>query len=268
MDFDVKVPFMLTSLKDKLQKNEPAIGGWIMTGNTTVAEIMARAGYDWVAIDIEHTGITIREVEELIRTITSLGVPALVRLTATHDEFQIKRVMDAGATGIIAPLVRTAEDAQKAVAAMNYPPKGVRGVAIGRAAEYGANEGLKRYQDWLESGAVCIAQIEHIEAVENAEAILNTPGIDGYIMGPYDLSCSMGLTAQFDHPDFIAAMARVKAAGETTGKPGGLHVVEPDEAMLKAKLEEGYRFLAYSIDTRILDTVCRAGVTAAKPYKS
>lgn len=254
---------MITTLKDKLKNHEPAVGGWIMTGSNTVAEIMARAGFDWIAIDTEHTAITMREVEELVRTIQYLGVPALVRLTSNNAD-QIKLVMDAGASGIIVPCVQMAEEASKAVAAMHYPPKGERGIAIGRAAAYGAEDGLRRYMEWLDQYSVCIVQIEHIDAVENAEDILAVEGVDGYMMGPYDLSTSMGLTAQFDHPDFLAAMDVVKKAGEKSGKPGGLHVVEPDEEQLKQKLEEGYQFIAYGIDTRIVDTVCRSGIKAAK----
>lgn len=256
---------MLTSLKEKLNANGLALGGWIMSGNTTVAEIMARAGYDWIAIDLEHTAIGVRETEELIRTIQGVGVPALTRLTS-NDENQIKRVMDAGASGIIVPLVKTAEDARKAVAAMHYPPKGIRGVAIGRAAHYGADNGLKKYMNWLEQSAVCIMQIEHVTAVENIEEILSVHGIDGYILGPYDLSASMGIAGQFDHPDLLAAIERVRIAGEKIGKPGGIHVVEPNEQQLIDALEKGFRFVAYSIDTRIIDTVSRTGIAAAKTY--
>src|SRR5690606_3030026 len=140
--------------------------------------------------DMEHSAITTQQAEDLIRAVEAGGAPAMVRLTS-NDANLIKRVMDSGATGIIVPLVRTAEDAQQAVAAMYYPPQGLRGVGLARAQKYGA--GFEDYKIWLENEAVCIVQIEHIDAVRNCEAILATPGVDGYILGPYDLSASLGV---------------------------------------------------------------------------
>ncbi len=254
---------MAGSLKQKLSKNELAVGGWIMIGHPVVGEIMARAGYDFVAIDIEHSAITTREMEDLIRAIQYGGAPAIVRLT-NNDENLIKRVMDSGATGIIIPLVRTADEMRRGVAAMYYPPKGTRGVGLARAQKWGFTNGLPDYQTWLEKEGVCIAQIEHIEAVDNLEDILSVPGVDGYILGPYDLSASMGLIGQLDHPDVKAAIARVAEIGKKLNKPGGIHVVEPDVSRLKEAIALGFKFLAYSIDTRILDMTVRTALKEVK----
>jgi 2-dehydro-3-deoxyglucarate aldolase len=251
------------SLKQKLAEGDLTVGGWIMIGHPAVGEIMARAGYDFVTVDIEHSAITISEMENIIRAIQYGGAPAIVRLT-NNDENLIKRVMDSGATGIIIPLVRTAEEMHRGVAAMYYPPGGTRGVGLARAQKYGFTNGLPEYQAWLTKEGVCIAQIEHIDAVENLEDILSVPGVDGYILGPYDLSASMGLIGQLDHPDVKTAIARVCEIGKKLGKPGGIHVVEPDQERLKEAIAQGFTFLAYSIDTRIIDITVRSALKAVK----
>lgn len=255
---------MSTSLKTKLTNNQLAIGGWCMIGHPASAEIMARSGMDWVCIDLEHTSIDLGTAENLIRAIQYGGSAPLVRLT-NNDPNLIKRVMDGGATGIIVPMVQTADDMRAAVDALYYPPRGKRGVGLARAQTYGSD--FAAYQEWLAAEAVCIAQIEHIDAVDNLEEMLAVPGVDGYFLGPYDLSASMGLTGQLDHPDVQAAMQRVFEIGRKLNKPGGLHIVEPDKQKLKDSVDQGLTFLAYSIDTRILDTVCRAGMDAAKALK-
>lgn len=251
----------MRTLKEKLASHDLILGGWTMIGHPAAAEIMARAGFDWVTVDMEHSAMTTQQAEDLIRAVEGCGRPALVRLTS-NDEDLIKRVMDSGATGIIVPLVRTAEEARQAVAALYYPPRGRRGVALARAQRYGAD--FEGYRAWLEREAVCIIQIEHVEAVENCEAILSVPGVDGYLLGPYDLSASLGVAGQLEHPKVLEAIAAVREKAGRMEKPGGVHIVEPDEAKLKQAVEQGFTFIAYSIDTRIIDTVCRAGIEAVK----
>lgn len=249
------------SLKQKLTGKRLTIGSWITMAHPAIAEIMARAGFDWLTIDLEHSVITIREAEELIRIIALHDVPPLVRLTS-NDPDQIKRVMDAGAHGVVVPMVNSRTEAEHAVAAVYYPPTGRRGVGLARAQGYGT--AFADYRRWLDNEAVVIVQVEHIEAVENLEAILSTPGVDGFIIGPYDLSASMGIPGQFDDPRLNQAIERVRTTGLAMGKPGGLHVVEPDAAQLAAQVARGFRFLAYSLDTRMLDTACRSGLAECR----
>ena len=122
-------------LKRKLSQNEITIGSWITLAHPAIAEIMACAGFDWLVVDLEHSVITIKEAEELIRVINLCGVVPLVRLSI-NDSVQIKRVMDAGAHGIIVPMVNNRAEADTAVAAVYYPPKGTRGVGLARAQGY------------------------------------------------------------------------------------------------------------------------------------
>lgn len=249
------------TLKQKLAANQLSVGSWITLAHPAIAEIMARSGFDWLTIDLEHSVITIREAEELIRIISLHGVSPLVRLTS-NDADQIKRVMDAGAHGVIVPMVNSRADAERAVAAVHYPPRGKRGVGLARAQGYGTS--FAEYRRWLDNESVIIVQIEHIEAVENLEEILTTPGVDGFIIGPYDLSSSMGIPGQFDDPRMVDSVARICKIGKALGKPGGLHVVEPDTAQMQAHIANGFRFLAYSLDTRMLDTACRTGLAQCR----
>ena len=245
------------SLKSKLRNNELTIGTWLSLAHPAIAEIMVKAGFDWVTIDLEHTVITTREAEEMIRVIDLGGSVPLVRLSS-NDSVQIKRMMDAGARGIIVPMVNSLEDVERAVSAVHYPEKGTRGVGLARAQGYGTT--FQENLDWLKNEAVVIVQIEHINAVENIEAILSCDDVDGYIIGPYDLSASMGLHGQFEHPDVVAALKKIREVGAVLKKPGGLHIVEPDPEELKSRIKEGFQFLAYSVDFRMLDVACRTGI--------
>ena len=245
---------MAKSLKQKLGDGDVTIGGWVMIGHPASAEIMGRSGLDWVAVDLEHTATDILTCENLIRAIGMDGCPALVRLT-NNDENLIKRVMDSGANGVIVPMIETADQAKAAVEAIYYPPFGKRGVGLARAQGYGAD--FENYQSKLKNDTVCIVQIEHINAVNNLHEILSVEGVDGYMLGPYDLSASMGLIGQIDHPDMVAAIQKTRDIAQELGKPGGIHVVEPDENKLKTAIDQGFTFIAYSIDTRIIDTVYR-----------
>jgi len=242
------------SLKQRLAKKELTIGSWITLAHPSIAEIMARAGFDWLVIDAEHSVIELAEIQILIQAMDLHDCPAIVRLTS-NDANQIKRVMDAGATGVMVPQVNNAEMAAAAVRHTYYPPRGTRGVGLARAQGYGA--GFEPYIDWLSNNAVVIVMIEHRDAVENIDEILAVDGVDGFIIGPYDLSASMGMPGKLTHPDVLAAVEKVRQAGRAHDKPGGIHVVEPDRDELCRQIDSGYRFLGYGLDTRILDVHCR-----------
>ncbi|KIO50438.1 HpcH/HpaI aldolase/citrate lyase family protein [Nitrosospira sp. NpAV] len=241
-------------LKSKLTRNALTIGSWITLGHPAIAEIMAAAGFDWLVLDMEHSVLELSEVQMLIQVLDSQQCPAIVRLTSNHPD-QIKRVMDAGAAGVMVPMVKTAADAEAAVQAVYYPPRGRRGVGLARAQGYGAR--FQEYRHWLEDNAIIVAMIEHIDAVNAIDSILSVPGIDAYIIGPYDLSGSMGRPGELDYPDVQSAIEKVREAGRRLGKPGGIHVVEPDPEMLRRNIDAGFNFLGYGLDIRILDTLCR-----------
>jgi len=247
--------------KGLLNKNKPVIGSWITLAHPAIAEIMANAGFDWLAIDLEHSVITIREAEELIRVIDLTGVIPLVRLTSNNPDI-IKRVMDAGANGIIVPMVNSAIEAEIAVKSIKYPPKGTRGVGLARAQKYGA--GFDAYKKWESDGSIVIVQIEHIDAVKNLREILSVSDIDGFIVGPYDLSGSMGIPGEFSNPQYIEAMNKIREVAREMNVSAGLHIIEPDKDQLMKSIDEGYKLIGYSLDIRMLDHSCQSALKSIK----
>lgn len=235
----------MSSLKEKLESNSVTIGSWVSIGHPAVVEVMANAGFEWLVIDMEHTTIDLETAQVLITVIQSRGLKALVRVSQ-NEEVIIKRVLDAGADGIIVPMIKSAQEAQEAVGYAKYPPKGKRGVGLYRAQNYGL--GFEAYKEWVAQELVVIAQIEHIEAVRNIEGIITTEGIDGVIIGPYDLSGSMGYPGAFEREDVKEAIAQVLEACRAHGVPSGFHVVDSDPDGIIERVNQGCTFLAYSLD--------------------
>ncbi len=245
--------------------DRPTIGTWLTLADPAVAEIMAAVGFEWLVVDLEHSLLTLETAGELIRVIELCGASPLVRLTS-NDSDQIKRVMDGGAHGIIVPMVLSADEAVKAVAATRYPPAGTRGVGLGRAQRYGA--GFEEYLSWQVDGPIVIVQIEHRDSVANLEAILAVPGIGGFIIGPYDLSASMGIPGEFDDPVFLECMETIRSTARRMSVPSGIHLVEPDVAALRQAVADGYSLIAYGVDFRFLDVTARLGVSAMRELLS
>jgi len=245
------------SLKSKLRNKQLTIGSWITLGHSSIAEIMAKAGFDWLTVDMEHSAITLHEAQQLIQVIELSGCVPLVRVGA-NDANLIKRVMDAGAHGVIVPMVNTKEDAEQAVGAVKYPPQGFRGVGLARAQSYGTN--FEGYRKWNETESIVIVQIEHIKAVENLEAILSVEGVDAFIVGPYDISTSLGVPGQFDRPEMTSVLSKVLDTARRLKAVAGYHVVPPDTTQVLEKIKQGYRFLAYSTDFLFLGDSCRTGL--------
>ena len=239
--------------------NGVSLGSWITMSDPAVAEVLAVAGFDWLVVDLEHSMLGLETAGELIRVIDLCGSIPLVRVTS-NDPQQIKRVMDSGARGVVVPMVLSADDAARAVAATRYPPDGTRGVGLGRAQGYGT--GFREYLEWQVDGPVVIVQIEHVEAVENLEGILGVPGVDGLLIGPYDLSSSLGVPGRFDDPGFLESMQKVQSTAQGMGVPTGLHIVDPEVKELEKAIAEGHTLIAYGVDFRFLDVGARHGLAA------
>jgi 2-keto-3-deoxy-L-rhamnonate aldolase RhmA len=244
----------MTNLLEKLKNNSLTIGAWITINHPTIAEIFANSGFDWVVVDLEHSVISLAEAENLIRVIELTGSIPLVRLTSNNSD-QIKRVMDAGSHGVIVPMVKTKKDVEKAINSVKYPPLGERGVGLARAQRWGNK--FNKYLKWLEEDSIIIVQIEHIDAVNNLDEIFSTNGVSGYIIGPYDLSSSMNISGDFNNSEFTQVIEKIKNKAKEYSICGGIHVVEPNTEELKQRINEGYKFIAYSLDTRMLDSVSR-----------
>lgn len=242
------------SLKKCLNSGCLTVGSWVTIGHPSITEIMAKAGFDWLTVDMEHSAITLHQAQQLIQIIELSGVTPLVRV-GENDANLIKRVMDAGAHGVIVPMVNSEEDAIKAVRAVKYPPLGARGVGLARAQGYGFE--FERYKEWAKKESVVIVQVEHIDAVNNLEKILSVDGVDAFIVGPYDLSGSMGRPGEFGHPDVVQALERVTEVSSKYDVAAGFHVISPSAEEVVKRINEGYKFVGFSLDTLFLGTKCR-----------
>jgi len=253
----------MMELRRELKAGRTAVGSWINTCSAVTAELMAAVGFDFLAVDAEHSAADLPQAQALFQAIRA-GSPdcaPLVRLPG-HDYAMVKRFLDAGALGVIAPLINAPEQAEEVVRAVKYPPEGARGVGFCRANMYGM-----RFEEEMRSAndrtLVCV-QIEHADGVERADEILSVPGVDAAFIGPYDLSASMGITGQLNHPQMQAARRRVLEAAGRHGVAAGIHVVRPDVDEFMERWREGYRFIAYSLDVTMLIEACRTGLAAIR----
>lgn len=239
------------SFKKNIKNKETLLGTWLTLPATSIAEMACLAGFDWVAIDLEHSPMTLDQAQELIRVIDLMGKTPFVRIS-NNDEVLIKRVMDSGAHGVIVPMVNSLKDVKDAHAAIHYPPIGKRGVGLARAQKFGAN--FQGYWKWVAEEAVLIVQIEHKNALNNLDEIFGSGLIDGYIIGPYDLSASLGIPGLFDHPEMIAALKKIEQKADEYKIAKGIHIVEMDEVALKERISLNYQIIAYGVDFRVLDS--------------
>ncbi len=252
---------MHNPIKAAIGNGEVTIGSWITLAHTAIAEIMAKSGFQWLTIDMEHSVIGIQDVEPLIQVIEASGSIPLIRLSI-NDPAQTKRVMDAGAYGVIVPMVNSREDAEKAVKSVKYPPEGDRGVGLYRAQGFGNT--FDEYKNTVNQESLVIVQIEHKDAVENIDEIMAVPGMDGIIIGSYDMSGSYGVAGELDHPLLKQAQEKVLTAARNANKPAGIHVVTPSVEAVTNRIKEGFRFIAVSTDAILLDNKCREVNTGLK----
>ncbi len=232
-------------LRKKIKSNKTTIGSWITIGHHSIVELMAFGNFDWLAIDMEHSSISSEKCQELILAIQSKDISPLVRV-ASNSTVEIKKAMDSGADGVIVPMILSEKDAINAVESVKYPPLGKRGVGLARAQNYGF--GFDNYDKWLKNSSVVVAQIEHIEAVQNIQKIIMVDGIDAIIIGPYDLSASMGHPGQLNHKSVLDAIKLVEEVCKKSSFPLGFHIIEPNHKDLKEKINNGYKFIGFSLD--------------------
>jgi len=244
-------------------KNSILLGSWINTASPIVAEIMSASGFDFLVIDAEHSAVDVPQSISIFQAIKAgnINCKPFVRL-AGNQYSETKRYLDAGAVGVIAPLINTAEEAQELIRSVKYPPIGERGVGYGRSHGYGFD--FENYMEKANDETFVCVQIEHIKAVNNLDAIFSTKGINAAFIGPYDLSASMGITAQFDHPDYINAVDTILNKCIEHGIIPGIHVVKPDPDEVKQKIEKGFKMIAYSLDITMIGASCREGLAEIK----
>lgn len=251
------MPFHLTlpeTFTERVQgAHRPQIGMWISSGSTVAAEILAGSGMDWVLIDAEHSPYGLETITDLLRATDAYPATAVVRVPAV-DRVLIKQYLDLGVQNIMVPMVHTVELAGEAVAAVHYPPKGVRGVgaALARASRWGAIPG---YLDKAAETISLTIQIESAEGVGNAAAIAALDGVDAAFIGPSDLAASLGILGQQTHPDVIAGVKESIAAFAAVGKPVGVNAFNLDQA--QDYLDSGANFVLVGADVQQLGAAAR-----------
>lgn len=241
------------AFKAALAEGRAQIGLWVTIPGSDNAEAMAGCGFDWLLIDTEHSTISLDTVKAMLQAMAPYPVSAAVR-PGWNDTVEIKRILDAGAQTILVPYVQNAAEAAQAVAAVRYPPAGVRGVAgITRASRYGQVEGYTANAD---SEICLLVQVETAEALRNIEAIAATEGVDGIFIGPADLAASMGYPGNSSAPQVRAAILDAIARIRAAGKPAGILSLDP--ALLKDAVAAGSVFTAVDVDQAILLRGARA----------
>jgi 2-dehydro-3-deoxyglucarate aldolase len=240
---------LLNKVKQNLESNKASFGTWIQIGHPACAEILASCGFDWICVDMEHGAIDLESMTNIFRTVEKFDCIPMVRVPK-NDYIWIHRALDAGARGIIIPMVSTVEEAKMAVQECKYPPDGTRGFGYSRA-----NLHSKNFDEHIGSAnddIVVVLQIEHIDAIDNLEEILDVEGVDATFIGPMDLSGSMGITGQLDHLSFRAVLNKYLAVSSKKGIPAGTHDVRPSAESVKDKIEDGYSFIALGVDSSML----------------
>ena len=237
-----------TGFKAQLAGGELLLGSMVTLPSPAVAEILVELGYQWLFVDGEHGPLETAEVLAILQAVGK-QVPCIVRVPAAA-EVPIKKMLDLGAAGIIAPQVNTAQQAADVVAWSRYAPEGRRGVGLARAHGYGLN-----FQEYVESAnqeITVIVQAEHAEAVENIEQIVQVEGIDAVLLGPYDLAASLGKMGQVDDPEVTGAIDRITAACQEAGLPLGIFGVSADA--IRPYIEKGYNLVVAGTDTIFLSS--------------
>jgi 2-keto-3-deoxy-L-rhamnonate aldolase RhmA len=230
-------------IRTTLEAGQASIGSWLNLTSPLSAEVMAAAGFQWLAVDAEHAAFDLGLITHTFRAIESRGAIPLVRIW-DHDPVTIARVLDAGAWGVVVPHVSNPEQAEKLAQATRYPPRGVRSVGTGRCVT------LDGYRDWIDDEVLCIPQLEDLEGIEKAEEIASVEGINIGFLGPGDLALSMGV--EVGHPDHEAALQRFRAGCQRAGKPCGIPT--RDAASTKERIAQGFNFIDLSNDLRFLET--------------
>ncbi len=238
------------SVRAKLKNGEPSIGSWLNLSSSSAAQLMSKAGFEWLTVEMEHSPISFETAAQNFAIIAGNGVAPLLRVPCNSTE-NIKRALDTGAWGVVVPMVNSPEEAEAVVSAARYAPQGDRSVGgILHAANFDTSTG--EYYKNANDEILVVLMAEHVDAIERADEICSVPGIDAVFIGPNDLHNSMGLPPAFesDHPDFLNALERILECAQKNGVAAGIHV--PDASAAKRRLAEGFQFVAVASDAGLM----------------
>ena len=240
----------LKELKRKLEDERVVLGAVVSSSDPTICEGLGFAGYDFLWIDAEHNGLDYSDIMGHIIAASSGGTASFIRVRKNEPDL-VKPILDMGADGIIFPMIKTLSDAEKAVRSCLYPPKGIRGIGPGRAVRYGIDDPLEYIHSKAESSVFRILQVENAECVKNLEKIIEVEGIDVLMIGPSDLSASVGRLGEIKHPEMVRMIDKIcKTAAESGVRLGAFAGSDPDT--LNFFLERGVEILAIGADRGFL----------------
>lgn len=242
-------------LKQRLEAGQVCLGATIISGSPVVAELLSRVGFDWIWLEMEHTTVSEDGILAMLQATNGAETSTVVRVP-WNDKTMIKRAVDAGPDAILVPQINTRAEAEYAVRAMKYPPVGERGAGLARAQAYGLAMG--EYYKSANDDVLTLLMIEHIDGVRNIAEILAVPGVDSVMIGALDLSGSMGLLGQTDHPSVEEAIQTVLAACKAAGKPCGIVALDPDQA--NHRIEQGFTNITVAIDVLMLIGASKAAL--------
>ena len=234
------------TLKSRLAQRDVLVGPLVTLSSPEVSELMGQVGFDYLWIETEHAPMDVSQAQMMIQAVGG-RCPCVVRVPE-NAEVWIKKALDVGCDGIVVPQVKSAAEAEAAVKCCLYPPAGRRSVGIGRAHGYGMS--FQEYVAAVNDRLAIILQVEHVDGVRNVESIVNTPGIDAVLVGPYDLSGSMDLLGQVDHPRVVEAIREIKRHCDAAGVPAGIFVSDPQAA--NRYIADGFTLIALGTDALYL----------------
>jgi len=251
---------MQHDLKQRLKDGDTIIGSFITLGSPDIVEIVAHAGYDFLVIDTEHGPMSVESTVHLLRASEVQGVPGIVRVTNAGDT-TILRSLDIGAAGVQIPQINSAEEAEAVVEASHYHPLGRRGLAMPRAAAYGALSVREYFQQSHEQTLV-IAQCESVEGLANLEEVAKVPGIDVIFLGPFDLSHSLGIPGEVNDPRIKEAERTLVDVCEKNGKAAGIFAVNGEAG--RQRILQGFRYVTIATDSLLLTAAAAGELSAAR----
>jgi len=243
----------MNKVKQKLQNGEVTIGTWMQIPSTEVAEILSQSGlFDWVCLDVQHGSFGIQYLGDIFATIRAAGVVPLIR-----GRWDYGKMLDLGAGGIIAPEVDGHHDAELVVGESNYPPDGYRSFGFSRVNKWGKD--FDEYTKTANDNKLVVCQIESKYVFEEGELedMLTTDGMDATMIGPYDLSGSLGIPGDLENAQVKKLVDRYLSECKSFNKPAGTHVVKPDPVALEKAIDDGYKFIAYGTDAQFLMKGCK-----------
>lgn len=247
---------MRNRIKEKLDNNTPAFGAQLRFASPAIAELFGHSGFDYIVIDTEHAPQTPPGIQAQLQAIGNTSATPVVRLSGINEE-QIRLYLDIGAMGIIAPFVNTAAEAAAGARACRYPPTGIRGFGPHRASQYGLN--TDEYFSTINDQVMFIGLIESAAAVDNIDEILAVEGFDSFIIGPVDLSISLGVPFDYESQVFQGAQAKLAAAAQRAGKPAGIGVYRPafEPQSLQRAIDDGFSLILAGGDEPFLAAGCQ-----------